>query len=165
MTMRLYNIFNLMFYPVLFVLLVSCGGSANAETKTIKNNCEAEKSITDNAKDIDLIKSVYDIFVFAIDSYGDEINHPDKYFTPHALKRLQDDYEFDRMDEPCYAFNALRTEAQDSKPDSDEASKIEDVKPDGNRWYIVTYSDMGWPGKTRVKIVNGKIDDYHRIDR
>jgi hypothetical protein len=30
--------------------------------------------------------------------------------------------------------------------------------------YVVSYSDMGWPGKTRVKIINGnKIDAYERV--
>ena len=60
-------------------------------------------------------------------------------------------------------FYALRTEMQDSNPDTDGSSKICDIELGRDGWYIVSYSDMGWTGKTRIKITNGKIDDYQRI--
>jgi hypothetical protein len=53
---------------------------------------------------------------------------------------------------------------QDSNPDTDGASKICDIELDRDDWYIVSYSDMGWTGKTRIKIIDGKVDDYQRIE-
>lgn len=123
----------------------------------------ASDSATAGFGDIDLINTVYDKFVFAIDSDGDEINNPERYFTANALKKLQDDYTFDCDNGPCYAYHALRTEAQDSKPGSDDTSTILSVEPSADGWLLVSYSDMGWPGKTRIRIVDGKIDDYQRI--
>ena len=71
--------------------------------------------------------------------------------------------EFDCPEGPCYAFYELRTEAQDSRPDSDEVSVIHSIELAHDGWYAVEYSDMGWPGKTLIRIVDGKIDDYKRI--
>lgn len=84
------------------------------------------------------------------------------YFTANALKKLQADYDFDCDEEPCYAFYALRTEMQDSKPGTDGSSQIYSIEPQDD-WFVVFYSDMGWSGKTRIKIVDGKIDDYQRL--
>ncbi len=134
--------------------------SAAGETDSV-----AGEIITENNGDADLIKSVYRKFVFAIDSDGCDIGNPEKYFTAKALKKLQDDYMFDCDEGPCYAYYALRTEAQDSKPDSTGASQITGIEPTGDGWYIVSYLDMGWPGKTRLRVVDGKIDDYERIKR
>ena len=80
------------------------------------------------------------------------------------LKNTFQDYEFDCDEGSCYAFYALRTEMQDSNPDTDGASKICDIELDRDGWYIVSYSDMGWTGKTRIKIIDGKVDDYQRIE-
>lgn len=130
-----------------------------------KSDSVAREIITENNGDANLIKSVYRKFVFAINSDGGDIGNPEKYFTAKALKKLQDDYMFDCDKEPCYAYYALRTEAQDSKPDSTGTSQITDIKPTGDRWYIVSYLDMGWSGETRLRVVDGKIDDYERIKR
>lgn len=81
----------------------------------------------------------------------------------NALRKLQDAYEYDCYDGPCYAYYTLRTEAQDSNPKTDDISQICDIETAEDGWYIVSYLDMGWSGKTRVKIVDGKIDDYERI--
>lgn len=77
---------------------------------------------------------------------------------------MQEDYEYDCDEEPCCAFYAMRTEMQDSNPETDGASMVNSIEPDGNDWYVVSYSDMGWSGKTRIKIADGKIDDYERIE-
>lgn len=121
------------------------------------------KTSVENAEACEIIHSVYDKFVFAIDTEG-ETAVPENYFTAKALKKLQDDYMFDCSGNTCYAYYALRTENQDSRPDSDGSSMIYDIKPAENGWYVVSYSDMGWPGKTRVKIYYGKIDDYERME-
>lgn len=153
-------------YTLLSAVCASCGTSTTNDASSETVNQEAvlsDTSISADAENSDLIKSVYDKFVFATDTEGDEINHPENYFTANALKKLQAAYDFDCDDGPCYAFYALRTEANDSRPGTDEASVIYDIQPVGDGWYIVSYSDMGWPGKTRIRIIDGKIDDYERL--
>ena len=159
----------LMSYALWLASLASCGASArkDTETKPVEQKDTVDAAVlTENTENAaTLITSVYDTFVFAIDSDGNEINNPEKYFTPHALAKLQEDYEFDCDEGPCYAYYALRTEAQDSRPGSDATSRIYSIEPDGNGWYIVSYSDMGWTGKTRIRIADGKIDDYERSEQ
>ena len=153
------------YYALILAGLASCGASSD---KNYKETIVEQSSIADegvsveSAESISLINTVYEKFVFAIDSQSDE--NPEKYFSDNALKKLQKDYEFDCDEGSCYAFYALRTEMQDSSPDTDGVSKICDIELDGDGWYIVSYSDMGWTGKTRIKIIDGKIDDYQRIE-
>ncbi len=149
---------------LLLMIFVSCSGSIRNEAKeqTIEKGTYPDKTLVDNDEGIGLIKSVYDIFVFAIDADGDDIEHPEKFFTAHALEKLRKDYEFDCEDEPCYAYHALRSDAQDSMPGSDGESVVCGIDSAQDGWYMVSYLDMGWPGKTRIKLADGKIDDYER---
>lgn len=149
---------------LLLVGTISCEASTNDKTteSIAEQGSDIDGTLGVDSECINLINTVYDKFVFAIDSDNDVI--PETYFTSNALKMLQDDYEFDCDEVPCYAYYALRTEAQDSKPGSDETSRIYSIDPVGEGWYIVSFSDMGWPGKTRIKIVDGKIDSYERMD-
>lgn len=124
---------------------------------------EAEPALSERSANVDLIKAVYDRFIFATASAGDVA--PETYFTENALKKLQEDYDFDCEEEPCYAYYALRTAMQDSNPESDGSSKIYRIDPDEDGWFTVFYSDMGWPGTTRIRIMDGKIDDYRRSDQ
>ena len=144
--------------------LASCGASADKSgTETIVDqNSVANDTLAGISEDIALINTAYEKFVFAIDSQNVQ---PETYFTTNALKKLQEGYEYDCDEEPCYAFYALRTKMQDTNPETDGASKINNIEPDGNNWYVVSYSDMGWAGKTRIKIAGGKIDDYERIEQ
>ena len=129
---------------------------------------QAEKEIvpidadTNPQDDSDMIKTVYSNFVFAIDADPYVYTHPERYFTEKALKKLKDSYDFDCDGNNCYAFYEFRTQEQDSKPGTNGESDIINIDSIGDDWYIVTYSDMGWPGMTRIKIVDGKIDDYNR---
>lgn len=153
-------------YTLLFAGCVSCGASADKkkpEAADVEQISEVYDTPSDSSENINLITTVYNRLVFAIDSDGDIA--PETYFTANALKKLQEDYEYDCDEGPCYAYYALRTEAQDSNPESDEESQIINIEPDGDDWYVVSYSDMGWSGKTRVKIVDGKIDDYQRLSQ
>lgn len=158
------NLFNPMLFLFLCAVYISYGFTTSGtliET-TIKAS-EGESIFADSADNIDLINLVYRIFVFATDAEDGETSNPEKYFSANALNKLRADYEFDCPEGTCYAFYALRTEAQDSRPDSDGASVIHSIELAQDGWYIVEYSDMGWPGKTRIRIVDGKIDDYERI--
>ncbi len=155
------------FYALVLAGFASCGVSSDKNIKeaTIEQSPITDEDVSDEGtENISLINTVYEKFVFATDSQSDE--NPEKYFSDNALKKLQEDYEFDCEDGSCYAFYALRTEMQDSNPDTDGASKICDIELDRDGWYIVSYSDMGWTGKTRIKIIDGnKIDDYQRISQ
>lgn len=149
-------------YAFLLMCLTSCGTKTNIDTageQTVElvslNDAKAQ-----NITGKELINRVYDKFVFAIDT--EEYVTPEDYFTVNALKKLQQDYEFDCEYGPCYAYYALRTRAQDSKPGSEDVSKICKIEHIGDGWYEVSYIDMGWSGMTRVKVVDGKIDDYER---
>lgn len=150
---------------MLLIGIASCGASPDkkaVEAPPVQST-ETDKVLAESSRDIDVINAVYDKFVFAIDCSGDELNNPEKYFTANALKKLQDDYDFDCDDGACYAYYALRTDAQDSKPGSDGASQICNIEPIGDGRYMVSYVDMGWPGQTRIRIADGKIDNYERI--
>ena len=81
---------------------------------------ETYKTVRESPEIAELINSAYNQFVFALDS--SEEASPEMYFSAHALMKLQQDYTFDCDKGPCYAFYALRTEYQDSKPGSDETS-------------------------------------------
>lgn len=155
------------FYALVLAGFASCGASSDKNIKeaTIEQSPITDEDVSDEGtENISLINTVYEKFVFATDSQSDE--NPEKYFSDNALKKLQDDYEFDCKDGSCYAFYALRTEMQDSNPGTDGASGICDIEPDGDGWYMVSYIDMGWTGKTRIKIIDGnKIDDYQRISQ
>ena len=56
-----------------------------------------------------------------------------------------------------YSFWYFRTGCQDGPSD---VSKVESIEPLGEGWYRVTYSDLGNPGVTEVKVEGGKITAY-----
>lgn len=56
-----------------------------------------------------------------------------------------------------YSFWKFRTGFQDGP--SNESS-VESIEPMGDGWYRVTYSDMGHPGITDVRVENGHISAY-----
>lgn len=148
----------------LFANIISCGSKNDAVTNVAQSEHSKlpDEEIVTNNKDIELINNVYNNFVFAIETDGN--NNPTDYFTANALKKLQDEYEFDCEDDSCYAFYALRTKEQDANSDSEDVSQICTIESIGDGWHVVTYIDMGWSGKTRVKTVDGKVDDYQRCD-
>ena len=149
-------------YVFLLTCFIACGTNTSAETgvEQITEDVTINDTIVENSADSVLINRVYDKFVFAIDAEGND--NPTDYFTTNALKKLQHDYEFDCDRGPCYAYYALRTQEQDSKPNSEDVSNIRRIESIGDGWYVVSYLDMGWSGMTRIKIVDGKIDDYER---
>lgn len=110
--------------PLVSVLVtfMTCGMSAYGETPELPAvQCsETYKTVRESPEIAELINSAYNQFVFALDS--SEEASPEMYFSAHALMKLQQDYTFDCDKGPCYAFYALRTEYQDSKPGSDETS-------------------------------------------
>ena len=59
--------------------------------------------------------------------------------------------------EDTYSFWVFRTGMQDG-PSSE--SSVQSIEPLGDSWYRVTYSDMGNPGVTDVRVENGRICAY-----
>ena len=59
--------------------------------------------------------------------------------------------------EDTYSFWVFRTGLQDG-PSS--VSSVESIEPLGEGWYRVTYSDMGNPGVTDVRVEKGRINAY-----
>lgn len=154
----------LIFAFTLAYAICSCeakNASAN-EAERVENEIATGDSAINPQDYSDLIKTVYSNFVFAIDADPEVYAQPERYFTANALKKLRDSYEFDCEDNNCYAFYELRTQEQDSKPGTTGESGIINIESMGDDWYAVKYSDMGWPGMTRIKIVDGKIDDFKR---
>ena len=154
--------------PIIAITLAYAMCSCGAKNHSVNEPERGEKERVSNDSVInsqdysDLIKTVYGKFVFAIDADPEVYAHPERYFTASALKKLKDSYEFDCEDNNCYAFYELRTIEQDSKPGTTGESDIADIVSIGDNWYVVRYSDMGWSGMTRIKIVDGKIDDFTR---
>lgn len=158
------KILHFVFVAVMLVCVASCGVKSNTDgASEAGEQTSVSDGTVENVTDYtDLLNTVYEKFVFATDA--DSSYAPEDYFTANALKKLRDAYEFDCEDGDCYAFYDLRTMQQESKPGSDEASRVNNVEPAADGWFVVSYSDMGWPGETRVKIVDGKIDDYERVE-
>ena len=154
--------------PIIAITLAyamcSCGVKNSSANETERGEKErvSNDSVINSQDYSDLIKTVYAKFVFAIDADPEVYAHPERYFTASAIKKLKDSYEFDCEDNSCYAFYELRTQEQDSKPGTTGESDITDIESIGDNWYVVKYSDMGWSGTTRIKIVDGKIDDFTR---
>lgn len=155
---------NLFFAIALAFAICSCNQKSSSvpSAENVENEIAKCDSTIDNQDYSDLIKTVYDEFVFVGDTEKDEYTHPEKYFTAKALQKLKDNYEFDCDNGDCYAFYELRTQEQDSKPGTDGESHIINIENMGDGWHVVKYTDMGWSGITRIKIADGKIDDYDR---
>ena len=152
----------LIFAITLAYAMCSCGAKNPSANETESVEIVSCDSCINSQDYSNLIKTVYAKFVFAIDADPEVYAHPERYFTASALKKLKDSYEFDCEDNNCYAFYELRTQEQDSKPGTTGESDITDIECIGDNWYVVKYSDMGWSGMTRIKIDNGKIDDFTR---
>lgn len=73
-----------------------------------------------------------------------------KHCSKSLLRKLEKAYEY-ASDNVEYATRLFRSSAQDSKPGTDEKSKILEVKGNGP-WYTYTALDMGWEFTNKIKI-------------
>lgn len=89
-----------------------------------------------------------------------------RHCTAKMLRQLQDCYDYDCDEGPCYATWIFRTGAQDSNY-PDERTGIISVKHIGGSTYEYNYYDGGWRGRSRINVtmVGGveKIDDVRLI--
>lgn len=125
---------------------------AVADTEPAAEEAPAEEENTNEA-DIQLIKDFYKKCVFGGSISKSAIQ---KYCTSSCMKKLAAANEYD---DGGYAVWKFRTEGQDG----DGPSKVNNVEPQGDGWYRVSYSDMGAKGVTDVQIVDGKINNYRRV--
>lgn len=153
---------------VLLVLAMgSCkGGKAESEnvkdtTKVEVDTVVAEEAAVDTeAQDIEFIQNFYDKVVFALSEIG--LTEADRKaideqlvasISPEVEKNLKSKYGY-------YKVSEFRTNYEDGPEDE---SKVKDIVSEGDGWYLVSYSDMGNPGKTRIHIMDGKIVFYERV--
>ena len=80
----------------------------------------------------------------------------DKYLQKTLAKDVMDSI-WETEYEDTYSFWVFRTGLQDG-PSSE--SSVESIEPLGDGWYRVTYSDLGNPGVTDVRVENGRICAY-----
>lgn len=160
---------------IIFISLISCSSSKeenqqdsdSVQTQQLEEESAqvslgedslsvAEEAPTvDHSANVNVISTVYENFVFGFSELS-----PESYFSSKVLKKLAQAYDYDCEDGNCYAFWELRTDNQDG---SSDIQKVISIEPDEDGWYVVSYNDMGNQGKTKVKIVDGKIDDYKRL--
>lgn len=100
-------------------------------------------------KDFAFVRDFYE-HVLSIKPMTDE--YLQRTLTDDVLNSL---WEVDYDD--TYSFWRFRTGFQDGPS---QESSVESIDPLGDGWYRVTYSDMGNPGVTDVRVVNGRISAY-----
>ena len=121
---------------------VAVAEAVEADSITVE---DTEKT---SERDIKLITEWYD-YVFGKKEISDDVL--DKFLSSKVKKSLlTEDYEW-------WIF---RTIAQDCDPNVGDISKIEDISVNSDGWYEVKYLDMGYKGKTTIKIDNTKIVDF-----
>ena len=109
----------------------------------------ARQDSIQNAESLQLIKEWYEYVLGGSPTEKDM----QKFLSYDLMRKIwTDDYD------GTYEFWRFRTSAQDSKPGND-VSKVEEIKSEGGGWYTILYLDMGWKGRTKVKVTDGKIVD------
>lgn len=100
-------------------------------------------------KDIALVNDFYE-HVLSIKPMTDK--YLEKTLSEEVLNSLWEaDYD------ATYSYWRFRTGLQDG-PSSE--SSVESIEPLGDGWYRVTYSDLGNPGVTDVRVEDGRISAY-----
>ena len=83
------------------------------------------------------------------------------HFSPKILKKMRKEFEYDGGG---YAVWIFRTGVQDGPSES----QLRSITPEGDGWYKVSFSDMGYKGSCRFKaeIRDGEvfISDYENKD-
>lgn len=117
-----------------------------------------ETMVSDN-KNEEIIRKLYSIVLADIDDNPTEeeiLQFERRHLSKEMISRLKasNDYDTDYV-----SYEEFRTCAQDGDGDS----KLIDITPLKEGWYVVTYLDMGNFGKTEVKIEKGQITDYRKF--
>lgn len=142
----------------LFMALTSCGNGAKSNTSNADTIAIEKADTVKTISDDDAIEQITTL-------YNDAVLHPLRDVTP-VIERLCTDslkqklaaaYDYDGEG---YAVWKFRTGLQDGDGDS----RVNEIKPIGDGWYEVDFTDMGWHGTKKIKVIerDGKllIDDY-----
>lgn len=108
------------------------------------------------------LKAFYAHYVFDAESMEKIAND---VCTPKLLKYLEKEYDYDCMEEPCYAMWCFRTSMQDGPSD---VSKVTEVIAENDGWFKVSYLDMGNKGVSRIRFImthgKYKMDEVVRVE-
>lgn len=136
-----------------------------AEPQTVSQEEKPELIIpgmnTDTESVATFLKAFYARYVFNAESMEKIAND---VCTPKLLKYLEKEYDYDCMEEPCYAMWCFRTGMQDGPSD---VRKVTDVTAENDGWFKVSYLDMGNEGVTRIRFImthgKYKMDEVVRV--
>lgn len=137
-----------------------------AEPQTVSQGEKPELIIpgmnTDTESVATFLKAFYARYVFNAESMERIAND---VCTPKLLKYLEKEYDYDCMEEPCYAMWCFRTGMQDGPSD---VRKVTDVTAENDGWFKVSYLDMGNEGVTRIRFImthgKYKMDEVVRVE-
>lgn len=137
-----------------------------AEPQTVSQGEKPELIIpgmnTDTESVATFLKAFYARYVFNAESMEKIAND---VCTPKLLKYLEKEYDYDCMEEPCYAMWCFRTGMQDGPSD---VRKVTDVTAENDGWFKVSYLDMGNEGVTRIRFImthgKYKMDEVVRVE-
>lgn len=146
----------------LLFLAMCMGGisTANSTTVTHLQTSFAEVSVssmTGQSASLDatqvktFLKNFYNKYIFKTQKADLSFEEAVQASCTKALQKyLQDAYEYECEDGPCYAEGCFLSGLQDGPS---EVSKLISVVPAGNNWYKVTYLDMGNKATTRIHCI------------
>ena len=137
-----------------------------AEPQTVSQGEKPEVIIpgmnTDAESVATFLKAFYARYVFDAESMEKIAND---VCTPKLLKYLEKEYDYDCMEEPCYAMWCFRTGMQDGPSN---VRKVTDVTAENDGWFKVSYLDMGNEGVTRIRFImthgKYKMDEVVRVE-
>lgn len=137
-----------------------------AEPQTVSQGEKPELIIpgmnTDTESVATFLKAFYARYVFNAESMEKIAND---VCTPKLLKYLEKEYDYDCMEEPCYAMWCFRTGMQDGPSD---VRKVTGVTAENDGWFKVSYLDMGNEGVTRIRFImthgKYKMDEVVRVE-
>lgn len=117
---------------------------------------------TDTESVATFLKAFYARYVFDAESIEKIAND---VCTPKLLKYLEKEYDYDCMEEPCYAMWCFRTGMQDGPSD---VRKVTEVIAENDGWFKVSYLDMGNKGVSRIHFIMAdgkyKMDEVVRVE-
>ena len=176
------KIFYTLIVPSVFLFLASCSNSPekaspaetgvdstatrvdSAATKVDSLASTVEAPQTTKAEEEKLVTAfltdLYEKYVLDIRGSHD-IRKIRSHFSSEILKKMRKEYDYD---DGGYASWIFRTGAQDGPGES----QLRSITPEGDGWYKVSFSDMGYKSSCRFKaeIRDGKvfISDYENKD-
>ena len=169
--------------PSVFLFLASCSNSPekaspaetgvdststrvdSAATKVESQASTVESPQTTTAEEEKLVtvflKDFYEKHVLDIIPGSHDFMKIESHFSPKILKKMREECDYEGGG---YALWIFRTGVQDGPSES----QLRSITPEGDGWYKVSFSDMGYKGSCRFKaeIRDGEvfISDYNNKD-